>query len=125
MDDRGKKKIDMKLVHEWIEKLNEGKLSPMAKKPAKSLKKKKKQHKKSDHKHEYIPVIIYDKQNKFAAVDYGFVCKHCGRIDDLHFGWGQYLDKIKQFEEEHPDFIEIELPHNWHWFKDKYLPIGE
>ena len=44
MDDRGKKKIDMKLVHEWIEKLNEGKLSPMAKKPAKSLKKKKKQH---------------------------------------------------------------------------------
>ena len=44
MDDRGKKKIDMKLVHEWIEKLNEGKLSPMAKKPAKSLKKTKKQH---------------------------------------------------------------------------------
>lgn len=87
--------------------------------------KKKKQHKKSDHKHEYVPVIIYDTQNKFAAVDYGFVCKHCGRIDDLHFGWGQYLDKIKQFEEEHPDFIEIELPHNWSWFKDKYLPIGE
>ena len=42
MDDRIKEKNDMKLVHDWIGKLNEGKLSPMAKKSAKSLKKKKK-----------------------------------------------------------------------------------
>ena len=42
MDDRVKEKNDMKLVHDWIGKLNEGKLSPMAKKSAKSLKKKKK-----------------------------------------------------------------------------------
>ena len=41
MEERGKKKIDKKLVHEWIGKLNEGKLSPMAK-ITKSLKKKKK-----------------------------------------------------------------------------------
>ena len=41
MDDRIKEKNDMKLVHDWIGKLNEGKLSPMAKKSAKSLKKKK------------------------------------------------------------------------------------
>lgn len=101
------------------------KAAPLEDLPINGKLKKKKQHKKSDHKHEYVPVIIYDTQNKFAAVDYGFICKHCGRIDDLHFGWGQYLDKIKQFEAEHPDFIEIELPHNWNWFKDKYLPIGE
>ena len=42
MDDRVKEKNEMKLVHDWIGKLNEGKLSPMAKKSAKSLKKKKK-----------------------------------------------------------------------------------
>ena len=42
MDDRIKEKNDMKLVHDWIGKLNEGKLSPMTKKSAKSLKKKKK-----------------------------------------------------------------------------------
>ena len=42
MDDRVKEKNDMKLVHDWIGKLNEGKLSPMTKKSAKSLKKKKK-----------------------------------------------------------------------------------
>ena len=41
MEEKGQKKIGMKLVHEWIEKLNEGKLSPMAK-SVKSLKKKKK-----------------------------------------------------------------------------------
>ena len=41
MEDKGKKKIDIKFVHEWIEKLNEGKLSPMTK-STKSLKKKKK-----------------------------------------------------------------------------------
>ena len=87
--------------------------------------KKKKQHKKSDHKHEYIPVIVYDKYSKFAAVDYGFACKHCGRIDDMHFGWGRYLDKLKLFEEEHPDFIEVELPQDWNWLRDKCLPIGE
>lgn len=74
--------------------------------------KKRKQHKKSDHKHEYIPAIIYDTQHTFGAVNYGFICKHCGRIDNLYFGWGHYLDKIKQFEEEHPDFIEVELPHD-------------
>ena len=45
MDDRIKEKNDMKLVHDWIGKLNEGKLSPMAKKSAKSLKKKKKKNK--------------------------------------------------------------------------------
>ena len=44
MEDKGKKKIDIKFVHEWIEKLNEGKLSPMAK-STKSLKKKKKNNK--------------------------------------------------------------------------------
>ena len=38
-EDRGKKKIDIKFIHEWIKKLNEGKLIPMVKK---SLKKKKK-----------------------------------------------------------------------------------
>ena len=45
MDDRVKEKNDMKLVHDWIGKLNEGKLSPMAKKSAKSLKKRKKKNK--------------------------------------------------------------------------------
>lgn len=41
MEEKGEKKIDVKLVHEWIRKLNEGKLSPMAK-STKSLKKNKK-----------------------------------------------------------------------------------
>lgn len=87
-------------------------------------KKKKKKNKRADHKHEYIPVIVHDDTwCRFTIFDYGFVCKYCGRIKNICFNWGHNLDKFNQFKKEHPDFIEIELPENWDWIKDKYLPI--
>lgn len=88
-------------------------------------KKKTRQHKKSDHKHNYVPVICYDPYGKFTKVTYGFVCDICGRVDDMHFCWGYYLDKIKEFEEKYPDFKEITLPEDWNWITDKYVPFGE
>lgn len=91
-------------------------------------KKKKKHHKKSDHKHEYIAAIFYAKNSKSiigSPVNCGFVCKHCGRIEEVHFLWNRYLETIKQFELDHPDFIEIYLPENWNWFTNKYIPFGE
>ena len=54
MEERGKEKIDINLVHKWIGKLKEGKLSPMAK-SVKSLKKKKKKQQNENNDNQENP----------------------------------------------------------------------
>ena len=61
MEHKEKNKIDIKLVHEWIEKLTEGKLSPMRKTSKK--KKKQKQNEKIGNEENKILTTIENKQN--------------------------------------------------------------
>lgn len=113
---------------EELAKYKYDKAAPIDDLPIIGKRKKKKQHKKSDHKHEYIAAIFYAKNSKSiigSPVNCGFVCKHCGRVEEVHFLWHRYLETIKQFELDHPDFIEIYLPENWNWFTNKYVPFGE
>ena len=93
-------------------------------------KKKHKQHKKSSHKHKYIPAIYYNSYSGFNSngkkqeyITCGSHCKICGRVSDMSFIWFNTEDRIEKFKKEHPDYIEMHLPENWDYFRDKYVPI--
>lgn len=110
---------------EQVAKFKYDKAIPLDDIPIIGKKKKKKQHKKSDHKHIYVPAIFYSPNSNFIRLGYGFYCNQCGRIQNMWWCWNNYLDSLKKFEDQHPDLIQIELPQDWNWIFDKYLPIGE
>lgn len=92
--------------------------------------KKKKKNKRSKHKHEYIPAIYYNSYSGFNSngkktkyITCGSHCKYCGRVKDMTFMWFNSEDRIKKFQIENPNYIEIILPENWDYFKDKCIPI--
>lgn len=93
------------------------------------IKKKTKKHKKSSHKHEYIPAVYHNVYIKSIIYEkkiydcYGFHCKYCGRVLDLYFTWDSLGNKIEDFKAEHPDYIDVTLPDNWDFFKDKSIPM--
>lgn len=78
-------------------------------------KKKRKQVKKSNHKHKYRPMIFMRKGRRLDNTEYvtynaGFACEICGRVDDFYFLWGNQEEKINYFKLENPNYIEVELP---------------
>lgn len=91
-------------------------------------KKKKKKNKRSNHKHEYIPAIYH---LSYKRIDGGVTehqtcgrhCKICGRVENMYFLWFNTDEKLKKFKEENPDCLELILPEDWDYFKNKYLPI--
>ena len=91
-------------------------------------KKKKKKNSRSNHKHKYVPAIYH---MSYKRVDgkaeyhktYGHHCEICGRVKDMYFLWFDAENKIKEFKKENPDCLELILPEDWDYFKDKYLPI--
>lgn len=92
--------------------------------------KKKKKNKRSKHKHEYIPAVYYNSYSGFNSngkkteyITCGSHCKHCGRVKNMTFMWFNSEDRIKKFKIENPDYIEITLPENWDYFKDKHIPV--
>ena len=93
------------------------------------IKKKKKKNKRSKHKHEYIPGVYHLSYNginsnkKHEHITCGHHCKHCGRVENMRFLWAQEEMLIRKFKDEHPDYVEIYLPDNWDYFKDKNIPI--
>lgn len=93
-------------------------------------KKKNKKNQKSKHKHIYIPAIYHNSYSGFNShgkkTDYitcGSHCKICGRVKDMTFMWFSPEDRIKKFKIENPNYIEITLPENWDYFKNKNVPI--
>lgn len=91
-------------------------------------KKKKKKNKKSKHKHEYIPAIYnMSYKTNLGNIKYhqtfGFHCSKCGRVEDMYFMWSIPNERFDRFKKEYPNCIEITLPENWDYFKDKYVPI--
>lgn len=91
--------------------------------PMPHKKKKKKKNKRSNHKHKYIPAIYYTSGKD--GTTYGFHCKHCGRVKDMSYAgyWVCKNERLELFKQEHPDYVEIILPENWSWWKDKNVPI--
>ena len=92
--------------------------------------KKKKQHKKSNHKHKYIPAIYHRVHinaitNEKELYDcYGFHCKYCGRLENMWYIWSHNPEKIEEFKEKYPNYVEVTLPDTWCWFKNNYIPIS-
>ena len=95
--------------------------------PHKKIKKKKKT-KRSNHKHEYIPAIynVIYKQIDGTEVPRqmcGQHCKICGRVENMYFLWYNTEDMLKKFKKNNPEWIELTLPREWDYFKDKNIPI--
>ncbi len=91
-------------------------------------KKKKKKNKRANHKHEYVSAIynmsykrVDGKVEKHQTC--GAHCKICGRVQDMYFLWFNTDDKLEKFKKENPNYIELVLPEDWDYFKDKYLPV--
>ena len=93
-------------------------------------KKKIKKHKKSKHKHEYVPGVYHlsyigiNSNIKHEHITCGSHCKYCGRVNDMKFIWSHEEEYIEQFKKQYPDYIEIILPQGWDCFKDKNIPIN-
>ena len=93
-------------------------------------KKQKKKTKRSKHKHEYVPGIYYNSYSGFNSngkkteyITCGSHCKHCGRVQNMMFMWFDAEEKAKRFKEQNLDYVEIHLPDEWNYFKDKCIPI--
>lgn len=91
-------------------------------KPITAKKKNKKKVKRANHKHEYVPGIYYSSYVNFQGkvvptINYGFHCKHCGRIDNLYYLWDK--TRVEDFKKQHPDYVEIQMPENWDYWKNK------
>lgn len=91
-------------------------------------KKKKKKNNRSKHKHCYIPAVynMSYKTNTGKVQNhqgFGFHCKKCGRVKNMSFLWTSYSERFERFKKEYPDYIEITLPENWDYFKDKVIPF--
>lgn len=91
-------------------------------------KKKVKKNKKANHKHEYVPGIYYSSYINFQGkvvptINYGFHCKHCGRIDNLYYLWGS--TRLDEFKNKYPDYVEVQMPQNWDYWKNKNVPLTE
>lgn len=92
-------------------------------------KKQKKKNKRSKHKHEYIPAIYHLSyigalsNEKHEHITCGSHCKHCGRVSDMKFMWSREAERVEQFKEQYPNYVEIVLPEGWDYFKDKNIPI--
>ena len=115
---------------EEVNKYKNAKNAPFEDSGMPHVKKKGKKHKKSSHKHEYIPAIYHRVHVKSVTGErvsydcYGFHCKHCGRVQDMHYIWGFCNgDRVDRFRKEYPDYVEINLPDEWDWFKNSCVPI--
>lgn len=88
-------------------------------------KKKKKQNKRSKHKHEYVPAIyIRTYENGDSYNFYGSHCKTCGRVKDMFCYWGAANEeRLSKFKKENPEYVEIILPKDWDYFKNKNIPF--
>lgn len=85
-------------------------------------KKKVKKNKRSDHKHEYIPAVYRLEGRPYQTC--GYHCKKCGRIEDLFFYfWFHNEEQIENFKKENPGWVEIILPSDWNYFKNKNIPV--
>lgn len=92
--------------------------------PYKKIKKDKKKNKRSKHKHEYIPAIynISYKRIDGKLIRYqtcGRHCKICGRVENQYYA----DDRLNKFKEQNPNWIELTLPDEWDYFKDKNIPV--
>lgn len=103
---------------EDLAKFKYEKAVPIEDSPVLGKRAKKKKTKRADHKHEYIPVIFHGKQ----WIDHGFICKHCGRVQDVIFDWHSFTNN--KFREQYQNCLEIELPDDWD-ISDKYIPLPE
>lgn len=91
--------------------------------------KKKKKVKRSNHKHDYIPAVFsYNyvrKDGKTCTfLSCGDYCTICGRIRNFCSRYSYYgYDSIEAFKLEYPDYVEIELPEGFNYFKNRYIPV--
>lgn len=96
----------------------------------KYVKKKKKHNKRSKHKHSYIPAVYYNSYSGFSSngkkteyITCGSHCKKCGRVKDMIFMWSNTQDRVEKFKKEYPEYVEVHLPDEWDYFKDKCVPV--
>ena len=91
--------------------------------------KKKKKTKRSNHKHDYIPAVFsYNYVRKDGRIctflSCGDYCAICGRIRNFCSQYSYYgHDSIETFKLEYPDYVEIELPEGFNYFKNRYIPV--
>lgn len=96
----------------------------------KHVKKKQKKNKRSKHKHQYIPAVYHNSYSGFNSngkkteyVTCGSHCKECGRVKSMAFMWVNTEERVERFKKEFPDYVEIKLPDEWDYFKDKVVPV--
>ena len=98
--------------------------------PMPHRKKKKKPHKKADHKHVYVPAIFHDyftdyRGERKPVINTGSYCEKCGRINEFRYYWSNTERDVAKFKEEHPDYRELILKEDWDLWKDKTIPLNE
>lgn len=106
------------------------KRAPIEDAPIPYVKKKKKENKRSKHKHIYIPAIYHNSYSGFNSngkkteyITCGSHCKICGRVKNMRFMWFNSEDRIEQFKLDYPDYVEVYLPEEWDYFKNKSIPL--